>query len=49
MLLHAIFNIAGGIYDFRINFSAFCLYGIWIRVVLNEGNFSMLAGQAPPA
>src|SRR6266436_2082609 len=27
--LSTLFNGAGGIYDYRIDFSAFCLYGIW--------------------
>ena len=29
-----IFNAAGGIYDFRIDFCALCLYGIWICSIL---------------
>ncbi|WPO44261.1 hypothetical protein [Tardiphaga sp. 42S5] len=29
-----IFNAAGGIYDYRIDFSALCLYGIWCCLVV---------------
>ena len=29
-----IFNAAGGIYDFRIDFCALCLYGIWVCSIL---------------
>jgi len=40
---------AGGIFDFRIDFSAFCLFGIWTSTVLSsriflERNTSLLAG-----
>ncbi|MBI4964605.1 MAG: hypothetical protein HY913_15105 [Desulfomonile tiedjei] len=31
---------AGGLFDFRTDFSAYCLYGIWILVVLRSGVFS---------
>ncbi len=31
---------AGGLFDYRIDFSAYCLYGIWILVVLRSGVFS---------
>ena len=34
-----IFNAAGGIYDFRIDFCALCLYGIWICSILWSGVF----------
>jgi hypothetical protein len=29
-----VFNGAGGIYDFRIDFSALCIYGIWVCSIL---------------
>lgn len=29
-----LFNSAGGIYDYRIDFSAFCLYGIWACLIV---------------
>jgi hypothetical protein len=40
---------AGGVFDFRIDFSAFCLFGIWACTVLLskiylERNISLLAG-----
>lgn len=35
----SLFNGAGGIYDFRIDFSAFCLYGIWVCSVLWSDTF----------
>jgi hypothetical protein len=40
---------AGGIFDFRIDFSAFCIFGIWTSTVLSsriflERNTSLLAG-----
>jgi hypothetical protein len=31
---------AGGLFDYRIDFSAHCLYGIWILAVLRSGVFS---------
>jgi hypothetical protein len=31
---------AGGLFDYRIDFSAYCLYGIWILVVLRSEVFS---------
>ena len=31
---------AGGLFDYRIDFSAYCLYGIWILVVLRSAVFS---------
>ena len=34
-----IFNAAGGIYDYRIDFSALCLYGIWICTILWSDTF----------
>jgi hypothetical protein len=30
----SLYNGAGGLYDFRIDFSALCLYGIWVCLVL---------------
>jgi len=30
----ALFNPTGGLYDYRIDFSALCVYGIWIALVL---------------
>ena len=33
------FNYAGGIFDFRIDFSALCVYGIWICFVLRSDGF----------
>jgi hypothetical protein len=40
----------GGIFDFRIDFSAFCIFGIWTGTVLASGVFqkrsvSLLAGM----
>ena len=29
-----VLNVAGGIYDFRIDFVALCLYGIWIAAII---------------
>jgi hypothetical protein len=34
------FNHAGGIYDFRIDFTALCLYGIWICLLVRSDGFS---------
>jgi hypothetical protein len=31
---------AGGLFDYRIDFAVYCLYGIWILVVLRSGVFS---------
>lgn len=48
----AIFNGAGGIYDFRIDFSAFCFYGIWVCSILwsdifrNTGRSLIVAAAA---
>ena len=36
---YTIFGGAGGIYDFRIDFVALCLYGIWISSVLWSDTF----------
>jgi hypothetical protein len=37
--LSTLFNGAGGIYDYRIDFSAFCLYGIWTCLIIWSGPF----------
>src|SRR5260370_39169229 len=37
--LSTLFNCAGGIYDYRIDFSAFCLYGIWTCLIIWSGSF----------
>src|SRR5258707_13977558 len=37
--LSTLFNGAGGIYDYRIDFSAFCLYGIWTCLLVWSGSF----------
>ncbi len=37
--LSTLFNGAGGIYDYRIDFSAFCLYGIWTCLLIWSGSF----------
>ena len=37
--LSTLFNGAGGIYDYRIDFSAFCLYGIWICLIIWSRSF----------
>lgn len=34
------FFYAGGMFDYRTDFSAYCLYGIWILVVLRSGVFA---------
>jgi hypothetical protein len=34
------FFFAGGLFDYRIDFSAYCLYGIWTLMVLRSGVFS---------
>lgn len=34
-----LFQTAGGIYDYRIDFSALCLYGIWTCLVIWSGAF----------
>jgi hypothetical protein len=34
------FFYAGGLFDYRIDFSAYCLYGIWTLMVLRSGVFS---------
>lgn len=37
--LSTLFNVAGGIYDYRIDFSALCLYGIWASLTVWSGSF----------
>lgn len=37
--LSTLFNVAGGIYDYRIDFSAFCLYGIWTCLLVWSDSF----------
>src|SRR5260370_4566501 len=37
--LSTLFNGAGGIYDYRIDFSAFCLYGIWTCLIIWSRSF----------
>src|SRR5712672_3544549 len=37
--LSTLFDGAGGIYDYRIDFSAFCLYGIWTCLLVWSGSF----------
>src|SRR5260370_5046957 len=37
--LSTLFNCAGGIYDYRIDFSAFCLYGIWTCLIIWSRSF----------
>jgi hypothetical protein len=37
--LPTLFNSVGGIYDYRIDFSAFCLYGIWVCLLVWSGSF----------
>src|SRR5258707_1572776 len=37
--LSTLFNGAGGIYDYRIDFSAFCLYGIWTCLLVWSRSF----------
>src|SRR6267142_3429289 len=37
--LSTLFNGAGGIYDYRIDFSAFCLFGIWTCLVVWSRSF----------
>src|SRR5216683_191038 len=37
--LSTLFNGQGGIYDYRIDFSAFCLYGIWTCLLVWSGSF----------
>ncbi len=49
MLQHTIWNQAGGLFDFRIDFLAVCLYGAWVCVALRSDVFfdrrwSMIAG-----
>lgn len=34
MSAQSLFNGAGGLYDFRIDFAALCLYGIWVYSIL---------------
>ena len=33
------FNFAGGLYDYRIDFAALCLYGIWMCLVVKSCGF----------
>src|SRR5260370_13363691 len=37
--LSTLFYVAGGIYDYRIDFSAFCLYGIWTCLLVWSCSF----------
>ena len=37
--LSTLFNDRGGIYDYRIDFSAFCLYGTWTCLLVWSGSF----------
>jgi len=37
--LSTLFNDVGGIYDYRIDFSAFCLYGIWTCLIIWSRSF----------
>src|SRR5882672_1819610 len=37
--LSTLFNGEGGIYDYRIDFSAFCLYGIWTCLIVWSRSF----------
>jgi hypothetical protein len=39
MSLATLFNSAGGVYDYRIDFSALSLYGIWICLIVWSGAF----------
>src|SRR3977135_163682 len=43
--LSTLFNGAGGIYDYRIDFSAFCLYGIW---TVSLSGLAFFFGRAQP-
>jgi hypothetical protein len=36
------FNFAGGLYDYRIDFAALCLYGIWTCLVVKSCGFRSL-------
>lgn len=38
--LGAIFPVSGGILDYRLDFAAMCLYGIWICAILNSRFFA---------
>lgn len=40
--LPTIFSLYGGIYDFRVDFTAFCLYGIWTCSLLWSHTFRYL-------
>jgi hypothetical protein len=42
LLLYSPFFFAGGIFDFRIDFFALCVFGIWTCVVLRSGVFRNL-------
>jgi hypothetical protein len=42
--LGTIFYFAGGLYDYRIDFSALCLYGIWTCLVLTSAGFRHVKG-----
>jgi hypothetical protein len=51
VVMRTLFNSAGGIFDFRIDFLAFCAYGLWVCAVLRSGVFrhfgwSVVAGIA---
>src|SRR5262245_40310335 len=37
--LSTIFNVAGGIYDFRVDFVVFCLFGIWACLIIESHIF----------
>src|SRR5882757_3363468 len=39
LAMSTLFNGAGGIYDYRIDFSAFCLYGIWTCLIVWSRSF----------
>jgi hypothetical protein len=42
--LVTVFNVAGGIYDYRLDFSALCLYGIWTCLVVRSRGFRDIKG-----
>jgi len=49
MCLDTLFHRAGGMYDYRIDFAAMCLYGIWACAITNslffrDRHWSVLAG-----
>lgn len=41
-----LFQPAGGLFDFRFDFAAACLYGIWVCSLLCAGRRSLMAGLA---